>query len=493
MPENLEDTRPRPPAGVRRDTQPTRYSNEIPAPPRFLFWSVIGLFILGIVGTIAGVIIFRDVLQPGQQQRVINMVPFMQAFLPPHPDADDTLPTPEAVTGNPDDLLNLDFGVETEEATPTLEATEEPTEVSVLPPTATPTQEATVTLAPTSTPQPTLQPTAITQPVNSSSAVTVERSSSARLTGFTYVKQDWNNCGPANITMALSYYGWQQTQDYAEQFLKPADREDKNVSPAEMVAFVNERSQVRAITRIGGDINLIKTFVSNGFPVIIETGYMPEGEDWMGHYQTVVGYDDSLNSMYMYDSYLGQGESGEGITETYNSVDRMWQHFNRTFIVIYEPSRESLVRDILGDLADPKKAAERAYEVAQTEAKANPENPFVWFNMGTALVELDDYERAATAFAQSTRAGSGVPWRMLWYQFGPYEAYYSIGHYDDVLSLATTNLANGGEYIEETYYWQGRALAALGRPQEAATSFRAAVRRNPRFQAAEQALSELDL
>jgi hypothetical protein len=495
MPENIEDsTRPRPEV-VKHDTQPIRYrsSNEVPPPPRFLFWSVIGLFVLAIVGTIAGIIIFRNVLQPGQQQRVINIVPFMQAFLPPHPAADDTLPTPEAVTGNPEDLLNLDFGASaTEESTP--EVTEEPTEVSVLPPTATPTVEVTATFAPTTTPQATatFQPTV--QQVNvSAPTVQFDRSSAARLTGFTYTKQGWNNCGPANITMALSYYGWQQSQDYAAQFLKPADKEDKNVSPREMVTFVNERSQVRAITRIGGNINMLKTFISNKFPVIIETGYMPEGYDWMGHYQTVVGYDDSLNTFYLYDSYLGQGESGEGLAEAYNSVDRMWQHFNRTFIVIYEPSREDLVRAILGELADPAKAAEHAYSVAQTEAQADPQNPFVWFNMGTALVELGDYERAATAYAQATRSGAGLPWRMLWYQFGPYEAFFNIGHYEDVLSYVATNLENGGEYVEETYYWQGKALAALGRPQEAATSFRAAIRRNPSFQAATQALADLGL
>ncbi|MCU0476303.1 MAG: C39 family peptidase, partial [Anaerolineae bacterium] len=80
-----------------------------------------------------------------------------------------------------------------------------------------------------------------------------------RMTGFVYQKQTWNNCGPSNITMALSYYGWRQDQAFAAQFLKPGGREDKNVSPSEMVAFVNEQSAVRALYRIGGTVELIKT------------------------------------------------------------------------------------------------------------------------------------------------------------------------------------------------------------------------------------------
>jgi len=33
----------------------------------------------------------------------------------------------------------------------------------------------------------------------------------ARLGGIRYEAQDWNNCGPTTLTMALSYYGWSET------------------------------------------------------------------------------------------------------------------------------------------------------------------------------------------------------------------------------------------------------------------------------------------
>jgi len=474
--------------------------HDMQAPPRFLLWAVIGLFVLAILGTVGGVLAFRFVLQPAQQERVMRVLPFMEAFLPPRPAAGDTLPTPESA-GNtdvaPEDLLEgLNLNVGTPQA-----------------PTAEPTTQATPTPEPTvATPEPTLQPTAVTpeptpqtqneprdiatanqqtvaQPAPTESAVALPIS--ARMSGFRFEQQTWNNCGPANVTMALSYYGWQQNQQYAAQFLKPGGREDKNVNPWELVSFVNEQSQVRALTRVGGTLSLLKQFIANNIPVIIETGYTPEGYDWLGHYQTIVGYDDSLGIFWLYDSFLGAGENGEGINEAYSYVDANWQHFNRRFIVVYEPQREQLVRDILGDYADPQQAATIALETATAEATANPQNGHAWFNMGTSLTLLGDYSRAAIAFDRARR--EGLPWRMLWYQFEAFEAYYQDGRYDELLSLVNANLSNGANYVEETYFWQGKALAAQGDSGGAATAFRTALRLNPTYSAAQDALAELGI
>ncbi len=496
MTSNLEDTQPRTPLKIND------YRSEVPPPPRFLLWGVLLLFALAIVGFMGGVIVFRSVLEPAQQQRVMDALPFMEGFLPPRPAAGDVLPTPASSIDtemSPDELLaGMDLpGGNTNDAsainpqptaTPTIQPTQTalPTETA-LPPTLTP-----VPLTPTPTeaarpPDP--SPEAVLNTANTQNTVT---RSSARLSGFRHQRQTWNNCGPANITMALSFYGWQNDQDYADDFLKPGGREDKNVSPSEMAAFVNEQSSIRALTRMGGTLDMLKDFIANDIPVVIETGYSPEAYDWLGHYQTVLGYDDNSGVMWLYDSFLGAGENGEGISETYAYFDEHWRHFNRQFIVVYEPSREDLVRRILGDgHSDPLKAAEHALSVASDEATENPADPYAWFNIGSALVALGDYERAASAFDRAM--SNELPWRFLWYQFGPYEAYYQTGRYSEVLSLVAANLSNGGEYVEETYYWQGRALAAQNDVNAAGVAFRTALRRNPRFQAAEDALNTLGL
>lgn len=461
------------------------YDEGVAPPPRLLLWIVVGVFILGIVGAITGVVIFRSVLTPGQQERVLGIAPFMELFMPPRPAAGDTLPTPNPDEGadgiSPADLLaGPALNIER-----TAEATAEP--IDILPPTPTPLPTVEITVMPA-----TPLPTEAAQETTPEAVTIAERvyPVSARLYGFRHTKQTWNNCGPANITMALSYFGWQEGQEVAASYLKP-DKEDKNVNPWEMVSFVNERTGVRAISRIGGTTDLIKQFLANDFPVVIETGYMPEGYDWLGHYQTIVGYDDALQVFYLYDSFLGTGENGEGLAESYTTLDENWQDFNRTFIVIYQQADENKVREILGDWADPQGAAEHALETARAEAQRNPADGFAWYNIGSSYVRLGQYTEAAAAYDQARRVG--VPWRITLYTFGPFEAYYELGRYDEVMALVNANLNNGGEYVEETYYWKGRVLAAQGETAQAASAFRQALQHNPGYSDAQTALDALNL
>ncbi len=493
------------------DTQPSRsninlkYDRGLQAPPKILFWGMILFFLLIIGGVLGGIIGFREVLQPAQQQRVIDQVPFMRAFLEPTP-AGGVFPTIEPASDENDAMSLLDIPLNIPSPTPAqstessveiteeAQATAEPTQVEVV---SSPTPEPTIEAEPIETEETTSQvlPTATAIPEVVSTQTTENTSSptvssippSGRIFGIRHEQQKWNNCGPANITMALSYYGWQQDQTVAANALKP-NREDKNVNPYELVNFVEESTNVKAMARIGGNLNLLKTLIANEFPVIIETGAMFEAYDWIGHYRTVVAYDDVFQIFYFYDSFLGIGESSQGVTETYENVDKDWQAFNRTFIVIYEPQREGLLRSLLDSHWTADSAAEVAFEVAQREARAEPQNAFAWFNMGTSLVELERYQEAATAFDQAQRAK--LPWRMMWYQFGPFKAYYETGRYDDVMSLVQINL-NNAEEIEESYYWQGRVLEAQGQPQQAATSYRRALSYNPNFDDARTALDNL--
>lgn len=463
------------------NTQPS--VTEIQPPPRWLMVLVSGGFLVLILGTLGSFFLFRDVLRPGQQQRVIDILPFMEAFLPQNPGAGLALPTPLPTFSSelsPDDLLNVVLVTPTPEVIVVLPS---PTaNISGVLSTATPTMPpaATETLAPTATLSEvsnTLQPTSIPIPLT------------AYLNGFRYIRQTWNNCGPATITMGLSYFGWEEGQEFAASVLKPDD-EDKNVTSSEMISFVNERSGVRAISRMGGTLDLIKTFIANGFPVIIGIGFMPEGYDWLGHYRLLVGYDDYQGVFFAYDSYLGTGDNENGIAIPYDETDSDWRQFNRKFIVLYLQEQEQWLRTLLGDWDDPARAAEFALQTARDEARTNPQDGFAWFNMGTSLVALDRYDEAAVAYDQSRRFS--LPWRMMWYQFGPYEAYFNVGRYDDLMALIAANLNNGGQYVEETFYWQGQVYAVRGQVAEAETAFEQALRINPYFAAAQEALSILD-
>ncbi len=309
---------------------------------------------------------------------------------------------------------------------------------------------------------------------------------SARLNGLTHEYQTWNNCSGANLTMAMSYFGWPYTQETARAWLKP-NLEDKNVSPGEMAAYVQQQQELpnlRAIWRYGGTLDLLKAFIAGGFPVIIESGYDVEDLGWMGHYETVIAYDDTTQTFTVNDSYLGPGR-----VHSYAELDSWWRHFNRAYVVLFELEREAELRAILGQYVDPFFAAQAALNVATQEATANPSDGWAWFNMGTSYAKLGNYFDAATAFDEAFR--HELPYRLMWYEFGAFEAYYQVGRYDDVLTLAT-NTEETTVDVEEIYYWRGMVYAAQGQVDLALNEFNKALSYNRNDQEALAARTQIE-
>ncbi|MBL8145741.1 MAG: C39 family peptidase [Anaerolineae bacterium] len=311
------------------------------------------------------------------------------------------------------------------------------------------------------------------------------------LFGVEHIYQDWNNCGPATLSMALTYYTDATIdQHIAANWLKP-NYEDKNVSPWQMAAYVNTQlgGNLRAIVRQGGDLNLLKTLIANNFPVLIEEGYNPPelNQGWMGHYLMMSGYDDAAGQFITQDSY-----EGPNLPYSYDHINEFWRNFNRLYLVVYPVEREAELMALLGSDADERQNWVNALEEARAEAVANPQDPFAWFNMGTSFVGLEMYGEAAVAFDQARNVGEGLPWRMMWYQFGPFEAYMATGRYQDVIDLARANLDDGGgQYVEETYYYAGLARAALGETERAISNLDGAISFNPNFTPAREAKAEL--
>lgn len=357
---------------------------------------------------------------------------------------------------------------------PTLVPTEPPTDE---PTRALATEEATLepTIWPTSTPIP---PTATPLPAPSVYGLNQE--------AITFHLQGWNNCGPANLAMGLSYFGWNGDQYDTAAFLKP-NREDKNVSPEQMVAYVLEETSLNAIYRVAGTIEMLKWLVSNEFMVIVESGYTPPGEEWYGHYLTLIGYDDARQEFDFYDSNLGRS-SAPVIPQTYAEFDANWQAFNRTYIVIYEPNREQTLRTYLGRDWNTTSNWRSAADVARAEALADQENAFAFFNLGTALTMVGEYENAGRAFDQAFNLG--LPRRMMWYQFMPYEAWFQASRLDDVVSLAQSTIT-GARYVEESYYYLGRVYEVWGDFEGAIEQYELALVYNRNYRAAQNALERL--
>ena len=146
--------------------------------------------------------------------------------------------------------------------------------------------------------------------------------------------------------MALSFWGWKGNRDVVGPFLKP-DEKDKNVMPYEMADYVTQQTDLKVVSRVGGDLELIKRFLANGFPVLVEKGtYLRDLTgvvSWMGHYQVVTGYDDAQGIFITQDSFITADHE-----VTYEDMIKGWRAFNYTYLVIYPPEKEAQVMELVG-------------------------------------------------------------------------------------------------------------------------------------------------
>lgn len=422
------------------------------------------LLILGLILAVLAVWAVPSILRAMPDRYVARLPEPLQQLGAPAQQA-SVLPTAVAPV-NAAGLLAVEPTLAAEPAVPTAPAT-----VNAAAPAAS-------TLPPaTATPLPTPAPTATPWPIPPA----------ARLAGVTHKFQTWNNCGPATLAMTLTHFGLNLSQDDTAAVLKP-NPEDRNVTPDEMAAYVRNETALQSAFRVNGDLDTLRTLVANDIPVIVEIGIEPPGEfrwmGWYGHYLLVVAYDDALEQLWVYDSWFGTSEEPlqnahpDGRVLSYDQLATYWPHFNRNYIAVFSPEQAATAAAIIGSDMDDAQMWQAALERVQAETTAVPDNAFNWFNLGTTYNALGDYARAATAFDQARAIG--LPWRMLWYQFGPYEAYLQTGRYEDVIMLADLTLKDR-PYFEESYYYKGLALNALGDTAAAREQFEKAAAFNPHF------------
>ena len=370
--------------------------------------------------------------------------------------------------------------------------------VITMTPTAADTQSPTVTprpVGPTDTPTPTFTPTLTPTPLPDA----------VYLQGVKYEDQHnrWNYCGPANLSMAMTYWGWDGNRDVVGEAVKPNDK-DKNVMPYEMQDFVAAQgNNLQAVVRFGGDIELIKHMVANGYPVMAEKGYYEIDYTgtlgWLGHYQFVNGYDDTKQVLIVQDTYVRPGIDTE---ISYEKFIEGWRSFNYLFMIVYPAGQAEEVFALLGPYADEEWANRHALEVAEaeTEQLTGIDLFFAYFNVGTSHVNLQEYGDATYAFDYAFETvypslpEDGMrPYRVMWYQTWPYWAYYYSGRYQDVIDLANWTLIDtiSEPVIEESFYWRGLAREALGDVQGAADDMRQSVNLNPNFTPGWEQLSRL--
>jgi len=361
----------------------------------------------------------------------------------------------------------------------------------------TPTPPALPTAEPTGTPTPeppeATPPTVLPQPAVQEPTPTGTLPSAVLLEGLRHERQGWNNCGPTTLAMALSYWGFETSQVDIAPIVKP-DPEDKHVGIHQM-ADVAVGLGLNAIIRSGGTLAGLRALLAAGYPVLIESWYVRDAQDQLGHYRLVVGYNDATQRFDLFDSLYDPPT-----TMAYQELYELWRVFNWTYMVIAPPELWDEVATLIGPDMQDTAMYERALARARDEEGRPPEScaayaacsdwvTMSWFTIGSNLTALGRHTEAVEAYDQARRLG--LHYRMLWYQFGPYESYYAVGRHDDVIALAGATLATAGN-LEESHLWRGRSRLALDDTAGAESDFRAALTYHEGWQPALTALEELE-
>jgi len=297
--------------------------------------------------------------------------------------------------------------------------------------------------------------------------------------------QSYNNCGPATLSMALSYQGIQKSQEELGLILRPyqipgGDNDDKSVT-LEEVANLAKSYGLISLLRPNGDIETLKKLIANEIPVITRTWLGPD-ED-IGHYRVIRGYDDATQTLIQDDSY-----QGGNLTYSYAEFEKLWQPFNFEYLVLVKPDQKELVRKILGEDYDEKTAWQNALERISDDRKSEPENWHLTFALSRIYYHLGDYRKAVEEY---NKVENLISFRTLWYQTEPLMAIYKTGDIERVLGITDSILNNHNKAFSELYILRGDIYKKSGNIELATQEYQLAAYYNQNNEDAKKRLTTL--
>lgn len=300
-----------------------------------------------------------------------------------------------------------------------------------------------------------------------------------------HIFQTFNNCGPAALSMTLSFYGINETQQELGKDLRPfqnpqGDNDDKSVTLEELAKKSKEYGFI-PYHRPNGNIGLIKFFVNYGIPVIART--LTKVNEDIGHYRVVKGYDETKGEIIQDDSL-----QNKNLRFTYGDFGALWDKFGFEYLVLVPQDKREIAEAILGEDVDPKVAWGKAVENAQKKLQMNPDDIYRRFNLSVAFYNTGEYQKAVEEFE---KAETRLPFRTLWYQIEPIQAYYELGNYDRVFEITDRVLNNYNRAFSELYILRGKIYKEQGNITAARNEFEKAVFYNSSLKEAKNLLSAI--
>jgi len=257
------------------------------------------------------------------------------------------------------------------------------------------------------------------------------------------------------------------------------DNDDKSVTLPELGEKAKDYNLV-SYHRPNGNRELIKRAISAGFPVITRT-WLTASED-IGHYRVIKGFDDTTRTLIQDDSL-----QGKNLVYSYEDFDEIWEKFNYEFLLLIPSEKEHLAEGILMENFDEQSSWELAANRAERLLTENPNDIYARFNYSVALFHTGNYANAVSEFE---KVETRLPFRTLWYQIEPIEAYYELEQYDRVLQMTERILNNQNRAFSELYLIRGNIFSTRGDMGAAQAEYDKALFYNKNLKAAQTAVAQ---
>ncbi len=300
-----------------------------------------------------------------------------------------------------------------------------------------------------------------------------------------HVYETFNNCGPASLSMALSYFGIEKSQQELGAALRPyqnpkGDNDDKSVTLDEL-ADKAEEFGLMALHRPNGSVDMVKEFIAAGIPVIARTRL--KKDDDIGHYRIIKGYDDGVQSFIQDDSF-----QGKNLQFTYTEFSELWSTFGNEYLVIFPKEKEATVKRIMGSQWDERLAWQSAVQAYIRILTISPDDIYARLNLSVALYHTGDFVGSVSEFEKVEQK---LPMRTLWYQIEPILSYYELGNYIRVFEITDAMLNKNNRAFSELYILRGRIYQKQGDREKAKAEFEKAVLYNTAMKEAQDALASI--
>ncbi len=165
-------------------------------------------------------------------------------------------------------------------------------------------------------------------------------------------------------------------------------------------------------------------------------------------------------------------------------------HFGYEYLVLVPKDKEEIAIQILGEDYDETLAWDKTAENFQSKLQKSPDDIYARFNLAVALYNSGNY---AQSVAEFKKVEDQLPFRTLWYQIEPSEAYYELGDYARVFEIIDRILGYHNRVFSELYLIRGQIYLKQGNNNLARQEFEKAVFYNTSMQSATKALNSVNI